>query len=86
MRTRRRRQARARDFGKVDAGLLEHRALLEHARAPTADQRGRGLAVVTVRVASPRVFDEAPLAIGGLECRADAVLQIEQPRAHRVDA
>ena len=74
LRARRRRQPRARDFGEIDAGLLEHRALLHDARTPAA-----------AFGALPGVLDEAAAAIGGFEAPADAILQVREECPDAVD-
>ena len=67
-------QALAGHAREIDAGLLEYRAALQHARASA-----------TALGALPRVFDEARAAVGCLQRRADAILQFMQEGLHDVD-
>src|SRR5579884_1159215 len=77
LRTRRagcRRQARAVHVREIHPALLEHAALLQHARAPAAAVR-----------ALPQILDEARAAVGGFQRRAQAVLQRGEVGRHRLD-
>src|SRR3982750_2250131 len=74
MRAGRWRQPGARDLREIDAGLLEHRAALHHARAAAA-----------AFGALPRVLDEAAATVGGFEALADSILQALKEGPHALD-
>src|SRR5688572_5828639 len=64
-------QARGRDFGIVDAALLDERAVLQHARFAAAAAR-----------ALPAVAAEGCHAVGALDRVDEALLQAGEPLAH----
>src|SRR5690606_6256955 len=68
------RELRSVHVGEVHARLLEDATFLHHPRAPAA-----------AFLARPRVFAERRPAVLGLECGADAILQVEEVRADALD-
>jgi hypothetical protein len=64
-------QARAADMRKIDARLLEHDAVLENAGFAT-----------TAFGACPRITAKRHAAVLRFERGAEAILQVQQPRAH----
>ena len=79
------RQFGARHVGETDAGLLEHRAVAQDARAATATGERVLAGASAVGGALPLVLAETGATVGALDGRADAVLQAGQVVADDVD-